>query len=610
MDCVVNSASAQQLHESAPFSACLSELPAQLSDLCIAPEIDDRKGWQLDSNTRAYLLQKAQHCLAQTWPELDQDSYGLFSEMGDRVSFETPYFERRRMLVVLALAEAIENKGRYLRKIEQGVGLICAELGWQLPAHNSYSRDGEVAPQPDPSRPVVDLFAAETGALLATLAQLLVDVLDPTSLSLIDRQVKARILDPYLHSKFWWMGLDGGLMINWTPWCTQNVLIAAFARPLAATLRQRIVKRAANSLDAFWAEYGEDGACPEGAYYYGHAALSLFSSMQVINAVSGGAVQPVLHSAKFQNIAEYILYAHVGNNTYANFGDCAASMAAPDARVYALAAAIDSPQLKAYSGRAAFGLGSDPVQFNLYGHLQALFLERDKTSLEPSEKREGYLPSTGLFVARDNRFYLAANAGHNGVDHNHNDLGSVIVYLDGQPLLIDIGVETYTAKTFSAERYGIWTMQSSFHNVAEFGGVMQSVGIDFSVREQRVHFDHNEARIDMQLAGAYPEQAQLRSYRRSVCLQRGRRVIISDRFESSSPVVANFIFAQQPVLDGATLRVGQLADIQLSGHAHIAIESLAVEDARLRQSWPASLYRVRISPEADTLELQIEGIVA
>lgn len=43
--------------------------------------------------------------------------------------------------------------------------------------------------------------------------------------------------------------------------------------------------------------------------------------------------------------------------------------------------------------------------------------------------------------------------------HNHNDIGQFIVYADGKPVIIDVGVETYTAKTFSERRYEIWTME-------------------------------------------------------------------------------------------------------------------------------------------------------
>ena len=56
--------------------------------------------------------------------------------------------------------------------------------------------------------------------------------------------------------------------------------------------------------------------------------------------------------------------------------------------------------------------------------------------------------------------YVAAEGGHNAQSHNHNDVGNVIVFADGRPVLVDAGVEEYTSKTFSSRRYEIWTMQS------------------------------------------------------------------------------------------------------------------------------------------------------
>jgi hypothetical protein len=36
--------------------------------------------------------------------------------------------------------------------------------------------------------------------------------------------------------------------------------------------------------------------------------------------------------------------------------------------------------------------------------------------------------------------------------------------MDGQPMLIDVGVGVYRRQTFGMERFEIWTMQSSWHN--------------------------------------------------------------------------------------------------------------------------------------------------
>ncbi len=89
-----------------------------------------------------------------------------------------------------------------------------------------------------------------------------------------------------------------------------------------------------------------------------------------------------------------------------------------------------------------------------------------------------WLDGLQFMAARENPaseegFFLACKGGHNAESHNHNDIGSFIVYCDGMPILINPGVEFYTAKTFSAARYEIWTMQSSYHNLPEINGFMQ-----------------------------------------------------------------------------------------------------------------------------------------
>ena len=57
---------------------------------------------------------------------------------------------------------------------------------------------------------------------------------------------------------------------------------------------------------------------------------------------------------------------------------------------------------------------------------------------------------------------LGMKGGHNDESHNHNDVGSFVVYHNGKPILVDPGVGEYTSKTFSKERYTIWTMHSDY----------------------------------------------------------------------------------------------------------------------------------------------------
>ena len=66
--------------------------------------------------------------------------------------------------------------GKYLDQIANGIWLICEESFWGVPAH-LYIQKADLG-LPDPRDPIVDLFAAQTAALVATAVYLLGDTLD------------------------------------------------------------------------------------------------------------------------------------------------------------------------------------------------------------------------------------------------------------------------------------------------------------------------------------------------------------------------------------------------------------------------------------------------
>ena len=87
---------------------------------------------------------------------------------------------------------------------------------------------------------------------------------------------------------------------------------------------------------------------------------------------------------------------------------------------------------------------------------------------KPEVLRDAWLPSEDmqLMIARlrggsSAGLYVAAWGAHNAQSHNHNDVGNVLVFMDGQPVFIDVGAPTYTAATFSSKRYDIWAFQSA-----------------------------------------------------------------------------------------------------------------------------------------------------
>ncbi|MGV8134872.1 MAG: heparinase II/III family protein [Mangrovibacterium sp.] len=147
-----------------------------------------------------------------------------------------------------------------------------------------------------------------------------------------------------------------------------------------------------------------------------------------------------------------------------------------------------------------------------------------------------WLPNIEVAGGRDNAglskgFFFAAKGGNNAESHNHNDVGSCIVYYNGKPCIIDIGREKYTAKTFSSNRYDIWTMQSQYHNLPKINGVDQRNGREFKTGHTFCKADDKQVTFSTDIALAYPEEAGVKKWERIYQLQRGKRFIVKDLYE-------------------------------------------------------------------------------
>ncbi|WP_176085420.1 heparinase II/III family protein [Martelella sp. HB161492] len=594
------------------FFECLDRLPETLGDFSPAAAYGDRDRWtSLPDRWKQLLAERAQTA-GTDWPLLTASDYLEFTRNGNRTRFEAKFMERRRMLNAYALAECSEGKGRHIDRIIDGALLLCEESGWQLPAHNTYIRDTPCLPLPDARRPVIDLFAAETGAQLATLNWLFAaefDRVSPFIAARIQDEIERRIITPYLNAHFWWMGNGDEPMNNWTAWCTQNVLLATFTSATPADVRRAVVKKAAYSLDCFLKEYGEDGACEEGVLYYRHAGLCLFNALNILSAVAPEAFAPLWQNTKIRNIAEFILFMHVDGERYFNFNDSSARAGRCGAREYLFGKAVGSSRLMQFAARdIALSEAPDlPEEINLFYRLQTAMTAIDLPDTPPEMPAipDHFFESLGLLVARDQHFALAVKAGDNGDSHNHNDVGSFTLYKDNKPFLIDIGVENYTAKTFSARRYEIWTMQSGFHNLPAFDGIDQKDGVEYAASDVAVTLKDDLAAIAMELAGAWPDTAQLRSYHRAVLFHKGQGIDIEDRFDGDRPAVLSLLFASEPQLGDALITLPGLGEIAISGASAMRLEPLDITDSRLRAAWPARLFRVLLPLSGNTLRLAI-----
>ncbi len=237
---------------------------------------------------------------------------------------------------------------------------------------------------------------------------------------------------------------------------------------------------------------------------------------------------------------------------------------------------------------------------------------------------DSYFESTGLMVARDDTYLLAAKAGNNADSHNHNDVGSFTVYKNGKPLIIDLGVGTYTRETFSDRRYEIWTMQSQFHNLPTFvtadhpeapgkepardlydtGIVMQRDGADYRATDVNCSLDKivnkNEiSSLSMDIATAYNDD-RVKAYRREISLIKGKEILVEDNYEGDLKCRVSLMTYEKPEIMKGTepgsfsLKIGDLATALLTGAESVSAEAYPIEDERLKISWKHEVYRVLI----------------
>ena len=203
--------------------------------------------------------------------------------------------------------------------------------------------------------------------------------------------------------------------------------------------------------------------------------------------------------------------------------------------------------------------------------------------------------------------YLAAQGGHNAESHNHNDVGNFLVFADGQPAIVDVGVETYSAKTFSSKRYEIWTMQSAYHNLPTIDGVMQSAGRQFAASAVEYQADDRAAQFRLNLAKAYPAEAKLDSWVRSLRLDRATNAIeLTDDYALKQPTKEITLTLMTPCrVDTGTagelalaMPSGKPVRIQYDGAVlKPSVEEIRIEDGRLRSTWGDRLYRILLRAE-------------
>lgn len=490
-----------------------------------------------------------------------------FKNSGNRLLYEDKSFLKRTVLLQMTVAESIEGKGRFLNAIMDGVWSICDESYWGVPAHIT-----ETQGVPDLEKPYVELFSAETATAFGLVNYFLGDKLDSVSPLLRKRitiEIDKRFFKPLVENIHSYKGngeaykylSQTNKVNNWNPWIMSNFIATNLLIEKDNAQRSALLYEAMQGLDRYFNGLGDDGGCDEGLHYWQEAGASAFDCLEWLQKATNSKVD-IFNEPLIKKMASYIYKMHIGGSYFVNIGDGEPSIKHLNgAFLYRFGSAVNDEQMKQF-GTWAFDNCEQSSSIDSFHKVRSI--ENFLTIKEMPLLISSYKPAEHIWIndvqtmtARTKgNLFLASHAGNNGKSHNHNDVGDFIIYLNNEPFIIDAGRGTYTAKTFSDQRYELWNNQSQYHNLPTINGIGEYVGKEFAAKEVVNTNTAKEDKLTMDITGAYPKEAGIITWKRTNSLLKDKEEVC---------VMDEYVFDKQPTSLQQTFMTVTKVDLSQKG---------------------------------------------
>lgn len=515
-------------------------LPAE--NFSTAPRIDDRGAWdqwRSDSFGQRILREAREH-LRHPSPTITDQTFLDCLTNEDVTEYNAMNAATRTQFNVLILAEAIFDEGEFLPQIEADARSLTQVSTWVHPNNDLEKKNFENISHDS------DLHSLHHSISFALIHHVLGARISDDFRTLLFAEIDRRMFTPLRQKIEAGRDLDWWLIVkhNWN-----SVCLSCFAHAAVAMLPEREDRAwwlafteslAYNFTDGF----ADDGLCTEGVGYWNYGFTHFILLAEILRTATGNTLD-LLDTPKARRIARFADRSEIQPDKYPAFSDCALT-AQPGLWIRSWLDNRKASQPDSLAAPAPSGFDSlaDIRSNTIDPMLLWMFGTRDphQPLVRPPAValRDFFSPSHFLIcrsaASTKRKFAATFLGGNNGVNHNHNDLGTFTVLLDGKALIYDPGPEVYSMRTFSVHRYDSQLLNSYGHPVPRIGGQLQATGPTRQAPALVTEFTQESDRMILDLRGAYDCPALRKLEREFIFDRQGEGSLkITDTVEFSEP---------------------------------------------------------------------------
>ena len=446
----------------------------------------------------------------------------------------------RSQFNALIIAEAIYDEGEFLPLIESDVRNLSQVNTWVHPNNDLLKNNFDGRARDN------DLHSLHHCISLALIHHVLGSRITDDFRTLLFNEVNRRMFIPLREKVEAGRDLDWWLIVkhNWNSVCLSCYAHAAVAMLPDVEDRAWWLAFTESLAYNFTDGFADDGLCTEGVGYWNYGFTHFVLLAEILRKATGNALD-LLDTPKARAIARFADRAEIQSGKYPAFSDCAL-IAQPglwlrswlDNRLNSQPDSLAQPAPADFDALADIkSVSNDPMLLWMFG-------TRDPHHplMRPAAValRDFFAPSHFLICrsaeSTQRKFAATFLGGNNGVNHNHNDLGTFTVLLDGKALIYDPGPEVYSMRTFSVHRYDSQLLNSYGHPVPRIGGQLQTEGPTHQAPTLLTEFTDEVDRMVLDLRGAY-DCPTLRKLEREFIFNRcgDGCLTITDTVEFSEP---------------------------------------------------------------------------